>query len=835
MPPAQLPSSSSTGSTDPRPRGMKIRIGLYWTALIVLVGIVIYGLMANPHILLNAWTPLGLRRFLGFAGGSAMATAVVYVVAASRLPAIVMVVATVAAIGAVGFAGPLTAAAFLFSALVLGKALLFPEQPSDPTQPIDMLLAALVGASIYMTAIGLTAAIPIHYAALHAAVLALPLVLFPAAVRDCIGFLRRVFGPHRWAGMWDYANFAMFAFILLCLLVAVLLPQVNSDAVVLHLALPSVMANDHAWSFDAEHYAFAFAQTGTAWMLTPAYLLGGEYAARLVNFSFYIMVSLLLFTVARRFLSTGSAWLIVAIFASTPFFLLETGNVFSENVWIALLFGGAIAMDLYRSTGRQSYFWTMTTLTGASITVKILGAVVAALIFATAALRCLRRPVLLATGSFLAALFALYPFVWSFIKTGNPVFPFMNNIFKSPYFAPSAFNGLGRHTPPNPYDLTFHTLPFTDGGASDGSAGFAYLVLIPIAFIALRRSYPFIGWFSLAAAVIGLISEFQLAEVNLRYMYLALPFAMVMIAIAYAHVRSISKPLFVALCGFGVAITAVNTYAMPVSGWAYRDFALPSVLTRASVDQRRDEGAPERRMIDYLNLTRGYTVRVAFFSRPMLIELKGNAVFTNWYNYKLEGRLREAASISAEAVFRLMMDEHITSFIGFTPESRSVNMYPAVDEFLKTYTEREFAASDVYLTRLKEPFRFVNEVVTNGDFKNGLQSWTTVGATSEAVPAVVSIASGYRQRVAVDDRLKYRYALTTRCPIPDSRARLEVNWLDAKGRGINGNLAAPDCTAAWQTRTMELTPPAGATSADITLLGLDAGKTSEISDVSLKW
>lgn len=48
-------------------------------------------------------------------------------------------------------------------------------------------------------------------------------------------------------------------------------------------------------------------------------------------------------------------------------------------------------------------------------------------------------------------------------------------------------------------------------------------------------------------------------QVNLRYLYPAFPLAMVMIAIAYAHAKDLSrKNLYVTLCAYAVAMTAVN-------------------------------------------------------------------------------------------------------------------------------------------------------------------------------------------------------------------------------------------------------------------------------------
>src|SRR5437588_9633758 len=123
--------------------------------------------------------------------------------------------------------------------------------------------------------------------------------------------------------------------------------------------------------------------------------------------------------------------------------------------------------------------------------------------------------------------------------------------------------------------------------------------------LALGRRYPYFGVISIVCAVVFLASTFRFADPNLRYMYPAMPFIMVAIAIAYAQARELSRGLYAALCCYAFVATAINVWAMPVAAWAHRDFSLALSLGRRGVDEYRDRSAPERRLVDYLNLTRG--------------------------------------------------------------------------------------------------------------------------------------------------------------------------------------------------------------------------------------
>src|SRR5262249_31800564 len=152
----------------------------------------------------------------------------------------------------------------------------------------DAILATLLGAAIYMIVIEWTAMLPVHYPLVHMAALALPLLIWPRTLRACVQSLGALVQPAEWDSRWHYFAFALAAFIPLTLLIgAVLLPQVNSDATVLHLAVTSNVAINHFWSYDFRQSVFAVVPLGISWMTLPSYLLGGEVAARLVNFCFF--------------------------------------------------------------------------------------------------------------------------------------------------------------------------------------------------------------------------------------------------------------------------------------------------------------------------------------------------------------------------------------------------------------------------------------------------------------------------------------------------------------------------------------------------------------------
>ena len=260
-------SETSTAPTGPlisaAPWLRGIRLVAYASAFAFLVGLDAYGFWAHPQLLATAWTPSGQTRFLSFAAGYFLSVAALLYLSPRRLPLVLAVTMALASCAAVGVGGPAAVALFLLSAFVLGRALLWRRVAADQGSFEDMILATLFGAAVYMTVIGWTAMFPVHFAAVHMVVLVLPFVIWPATLAQCLRSIAALFKPVEWSRRRDYFGFALAGFIPLAHLIgAVVLPQPNSDAVVQHLAVPSIVAFKHFWPFDVDRYVFAFVPMG---------------------------------------------------------------------------------------------------------------------------------------------------------------------------------------------------------------------------------------------------------------------------------------------------------------------------------------------------------------------------------------------------------------------------------------------------------------------------------------------------------------------------------------------------------------------------------------------
>ena len=340
-------------------------------------------------------------------------------------------------------------------------------------------------------------------------------------------------------GTWgERAAAALLVFALATHWLMALKPEISADGLALHLAVPANIAAHHQLTFEPARFIWSVMPLGADWIYSIVYQLGGEAASRLTNFAMLLAIEAMLYGVARRWLSRAAALLVTALFATTPMVQLVTGSLFVENLQCALILALLAAIWQLGETGDRRSLFAAAILAGGACSTKF-GAIVlvgCALPFAAWETRrqwrslSPRPAVTCVLALILFAVAAAPTYAIAYEKTHNPVYPFLSHTFRS-----SLLNveiATQYHEPLNPktlYDLTFHTENYYE--ARNGSFGFQYLVLAPLALAGLLviRARP-----AVSAAIIGVGAAVLImrSESNVRYIYSSLP----MVTIAFAAV-----------------------------------------------------------------------------------------------------------------------------------------------------------------------------------------------------------------------------------------------------------------------------------------------------------
>jgi len=584
----------------------------------------------------SLWSPLGLERLLWFTAIYWFVSAILIWLRPRWFLPICAGLALAYTVFAVGFRGPAAVLFFLVSCWAIAE---------------DVLL----GIAIWATAVMVLVHFPVNYAWVYAALFLLPLII------------RRPRWNLRFQPDWTRLEFAALAALIFALalqwLVA-LKPEVGADALAMHLAAPAQVAFLHKWPFDITQFIWALMPMGGDWAYTAVYLLGGEFAARLLNFALLVLLSILLYETVRQWLGVTASLLMTALFASTPLVQLETGSLFIENYLACMVFGAVTNVARNRPYHAAIFC-------GAALAAKF-GAVAFVLpIMIVALLRGPWKQRLAFAG--LVILFGVSPYAEAYARTKNPIFPFLNTKFHSPLYDTTTDLRNQRYLTPltwkTPYEVTFHSSKYLE--AQDGSIGFAYFYLLPLALLGLRRKD---AWIYLAVAVIGFAGTFS-EQSYLRYVYPSLPLFIVAIAAGAAVIERVA-------CMLAAVLIAINVYFLPASNSYHRDFFI-NYFDRGDVDRYLAANAPDRRAVEYIN-KKNARPRVAFLETVGSADLQGTPFLYSWHSDSFWRALQQ--SQSPEDDLNLMRKFGIDYFVA--PASPVKRVYTG--PFLKRFTEPEY-------------------------------------------------------------------------------------------------------------------------------------------------
>jgi hypothetical protein len=627
----------------------------------VVCGLIVYKPLGQP-----LWNSLGRRHFLTFLAIVSPVMMSLPWILRSRWPVGAVVLAVVAIILTCGPAATLTLAYMVVSSICLGHLLLGQFVTDREDTLTSVAIDAILGFALLSLFLNVAVHFPINTRRFYIVVLGVPIVPGHRHVADLWRRFRtwlaaptEVRTSAAWLG-------SLLGLILLIHLVMVAMPERYYDALAMHLRICTTVAHERCWHFDCANFAPAAMPMNGDLFFAVGYLLGGETGARLVNFLFFLVVVTLLYGEVRVRCGTCCALLSAALFASLPVAFLETASLFVENELTAFLLAAFVVLARLDRQPRRGSVLAMAVLLGAAVSTKLHG-FIAAVLFGALTFGILLRQrgvkqacALLLPAAMVVAVVGAPPYLTACWKTGNPVFPFYNAVFKSPYF-PSATNFVDAHWGRIHwglvYDLTFQTHRYLE--AMDGAAGFYFLALGAAGAImcCLRRDR--IAVLALSIGVAYLIAS-GLFVGYLRYFYPVLPLLTLAI-VGPGLSDGGAKWARWATYAAGVVLIGLNVFFMPSAAWILSTFDCQAVLSREQRTQVLDLSVPERRLVEVVNRTAGDQAHVLFIGAPYATGLEGKAYFANWYAPALLQAILEARQ--PEDIERVLENAGITHIL----------------------------------------------------------------------------------------------------------------------------------------------------------------------------
>lgn len=671
----------------------------------------------------------------------------------------------------------------------------------------------IVGAGLYGTLVGICAHFPINYYGVYGFLLMLPIFL---------GRLHLIYIysqiTNRFSFKLEKTNIKLNHLSLLIAVFAVfhlviaLLPEVSFDALALHLFVPSQLALRHSWGFDPSLYAMALIPMMGDWLFSLAYVMAGETGARLLNLTFTYVLALQ----AREVViwlggnEKGAKWSML-LFLVTPLTLTETASLHVEAVWTVFLVAGFVTLFrlVYKpNNGQYSDLVTSGLTLGFAASAKAITFIYLPAIFVLIIYRWRLWVVksnikAIALGLTLFITVGGIPYLTAWVIAGNPVHPFFNVFFKSPYYPLVNFDNtlfkseIGWDII---YRLTFESDKYLE--ATIGASGFQWILLLPVAIFYAILTFRHKALVLLAVILVSTIMVVH-SQSYLRYIYPSFLFLCAFIGLMLSRFsmskRNAYPRVLMIVAGF---VIFMNASFITAGTWTYRYLPLTVLFGPSERDSYLKKNFPVRKAVELVNLINSFRTPVTFFSQPFGAGLNADALYPNWYNHKFQEDI-ESADDSVKLV--KMLSKYNSSIIILESSWGT----QAKRDLVTSVTRLVADFGDVSVRVLKDEFTFTHELLDNSDF-TATGGWTFPNSSNNSFKnkiLEVRVNTAAYQSVPVKSGYRYKNIVNSRCKDAGAQGRVQVNWQDDKGQFISTDILPFQCTLEWSSHSLIVIAP----------------------------
>lgn len=571
----------------------------------------------------------------------------------------------------------------------------------------------------------------------------------------------------------------------------VLLPTFSFDDRTHHLALGTQLVAHGRALFDVRSHVGAVSSNAHDMLYAIPHVLTRVECRGAINLAYFLGIAGLASHLLDRVGATArSRYVVLAAVFATPL-VHALGTTMQTEVFTTLL-SLAAAVALARiDDGRVDGVWAVVVIAAGMFAVKITGAAIGLPVLVVALVLAIRRGILrtaVTTGRFAfvaihAVALAFHTYVHAYLRTGNPVFPYYNAIFRSPYYPSSDVSDpryVNHFSSTVLYEMTFDTSRFYE--SPDGTLGFQFLALGPPLLTAAGATARRVTWW--IVLVPGLIYAVVLAAMiqYTRYMFPGLVLATVALGLVLVVTTSGTRRLLELLI---VGVTILNLAFVPVTTrWFYPEH--PFAMLRSK--QRRwfvSWFGAESVLNGYVNATRGHEGRVLYASenpRPFGADLHGTPIYTHWYN---PGANWEFGQASDELSMRqFLLRRRVTHVVLDRPLGSYVRPGPhhALAELLIRFSDPVMTVGEVTLHEIRAfELRGRPPLVANPTFADEARGWDRHGApVVEGASVRVDGTNFLSQRIRTRDVGEVSVTFHAECDAP-THAMLRLDWTAREG------------------------------------------------------
>jgi hypothetical protein len=328
-------------------------------------------------------------------------------------------------------------------------------------------------------------------------------------------------------------------------------PEVQFDALNYHLHVPAkYLQNARIIELP---YLHAYLARWVELFFVACLAIGGAATTKMWVFFVSLIVAAGAYALGCRALDRRVGLWAAALFMTTPLIGWLFGTAYIDNILALFVTSSFVALVRWQDSKKAGLLYAASLLAGVGVGSKVNIAFIYVLIAPFVIWQLRSRLRVLAIAAVAASVFAVPTYALTYSFTGNPVFPLLNGVFKSPkwpvdnkitnasdYGLPMNARSLIRF----PFRLTFDTIRFGEA-LPRGGVGLTLLLALPFSLFLLQRERPAVRL--LIAAVMSYLLVMFYTMQYARYYLLILPLVAVLAVITSFHLASSSRWLSVGL------------------------------------------------------------------------------------------------------------------------------------------------------------------------------------------------------------------------------------------------------------------------------------------------
>jgi hypothetical protein len=585
------------------------------------------------------------------------------------------------------------------------------------------------------------------------------------------------------------------------------LPERYFDALAVHLLVARQLDLFGLWHFDPREYVLAVQPMGANWLFGWAYVLAGEYAAKLQNALFLLLMCGVI--VESRTVSRRLGLFAAAILALTPLTFVVTASLFVDAALALFITAAFVFAARIRDLPHSASVAGFAIASAGAMGVKphglvAFGGACIALLIVGGWREVLRAGSRTRIACLLAAIAAAWPYVYAWRATGNPVFPYFNGIFKSPLFPILNFTNFlypGGLQATDFYDLAFSASNYMEG--YDGATGFALTLLLPAGLLVAAV----VGSTKIRVIAVATLLYALLVLINTRYLrYLFPAFPLLALLLVYPLSVARSAPVRGVYLAIAIAAMAIGVFRIPAAGWILQTFDPMISFSEGAKEALLDAQVPMRRLGRIQAAVANNDARVVMFGQNVGADIRGRPVYVSWYFPRLQDMVFDNATPEAAANALAALD---ASYVMFDRRD-SMKEWAAWETAAQRYG-RMIESNDAGVL-----YEFHADAVPGKglfpDTEEPWHGWALSPAQAEAVTGDSMIlppgsaASRPADLKDVPAGAEIILSVEHVCAQP-SKIRLQANWLKADGSFIRVDAIQSYCGNPATRGSLRVTPP----------------------------